>query len=744
MKKITLMAMMLMTGLYSHAQMSNETVTDYGRIWNINYDLETEGKMYGQSLNNHIVVSYDNGATWDLQYSFPNSGGQIDNLKALSSETLCFTIQNVGEGNGIYFYSIEDGEITNIIPLPGGENVGKFDVYGDDGSTILAVTDGGNKVYYTTTSGENWDLIYDYADYNDVSVWNVAIDPENPAKIFIVRGPGPSDVDGGLFISEDSGETFTEELAGIELMSIGINPFNTDDMIAGALDTMADEDKMYRSTDGGANWEAIPIDWSEDDYHTVLFVKFHPTIEGTIFALEDNEIVSTDDNGDSWTVTVYDDITQYNYGMSLSLNPADGKEAAISTNYYPVLTTDGGVTVTQIKNPYPRVDRVSITEFDGNEHLYYMVEGGFVHKNYETNSSDAYDIMDPGMIGGSETQMVADHTVEGRVFTYVGGFMGKTLSVSTDHGATKTTIFNDFAPNLLNVIVDPANANIVYVLLDNFDQGMLYKLDITDVNNVQNTPITLPDDGANAPLRDLIVFSGETANELYIAKGTRIYKSVNDGTEWTELYVTEDFDINDIAVNSFDANEWAIATEGGVFTTTDKGVNWTLATEATAANIIKFSNVQDGIIVAGVYNSEGASFITYFNGESWMSVQPDDIEYAHSYTMDFTFEEGEVTAYIGTVDIGVLRYVFDIEETAGTPDIISQKLSIFPNPSSGIVTVIAGNEAVTKAELYSITGQKIMETVSGTIDISALSSGIYIIKAETTNGKSLTAKVVRK
>ena len=430
--------------------------------------------------------------------------------------------------------------------------------------------------------------------------------------------------------------------------------------------------------------------------------------------------------------------------MSLSLNPADGKEAAISTNYYPVLTTDGGVTVTQIKNPYPRVDRVSITEFDGNEHLYYMVEGGFVHKNYETNSSDAYDIMDPGMIGGSETQMVADHTVEGRVFTYVGGFMGKTLSVSTDHGATKTTIFNDFAPKLLNVIADPANANIVYVLLDNFDQGMLYKLDITDVNNVQNTPITLPDDGANAPLRDLIVFSGETANELYIAKGTRIYKSVNDGTEWTELYVTEDFDINDIAVNSFDANEWAIATEGGVFTTTDKGVNWTLATEATAANIIKFSNVQDGIIVAGVYNSEGASFITYFNGESWMSVQPDDIEYAHSYTMDFTFEEGEVTAYIGTVDIGVLRYVFDIEETAGTPDIISQKLSIFPNPSSGIVTVIAGNEAVTKAELYSITGQKIMETVSGTIDISALSSGIYIIKAETTNGKSLTAKVVRK
>ena len=149
-------------------------------------------------------------------------------------------------------------------------------------------------------------------------------------------------------------------------------------------------------------------------------------------------------------------------------------------------------------------------------------------------------------------------------------------------------------------------------------------------------------------------------------------------------------------------------------------------------------------MVAGVYNNEGASFITYFNGESWMNVQPDDIEYAHSYSMDFTFEEGEVTAYIGTVDMGVIRYVFDIEETAGTPDIISQTLSIFPNPSSGLVTIYAGNEAIKKAELYSITGQKVMETASGTIDVSSLSSGIYIIKAETTNGKSLTAKVVRK
>lgn len=735
--------MMLMTGLYSHAQISNETVTDYGRIWNINYDLEIEDKMYGHTLNNHIVVSYDNGATWDIQYSFPNSSVQIDNLKVLSDESLCFSVQNVDNLNGIYFYDIDSGEITNTIPLPEGQSIRKFDVYGDDGSTILALTDGG-KVYYTTTSGENWDMVYDTVDYNDVSVWDVAIHPENPAKIFLVRGPGPTDVDGGLFISEDSGETFTEKLAGVELNSIGINPFDTGDMIVGTLSTMADEDKMYRSTDGGETWEPITIDWSEDDYQTVLFIKFHPTIEGTIFALEDNEIVYSDDNGDSWTVTVYDDITEYNYGLSLSLNPADGKEAAIATNYYPVLTRDGGETVEQIKNPYPRVDRVCITEFDGQEHLYYMVQGGFVHKNYETNGSNAYDVMEPGMIGGSETQIIADPSVEGRVFTYLGGFMGKTLSVSTDHGATKSPIFNDYAPNLLNVIVDPANTNIVYVLLDNFDQGLLYKLDITDVNNVQNTPITLPDGGSNSPLKDLVVFSGETANELYIAKGDKIYKSVNDGAEWTELYVIEEMPIYDIAVNPFDSNEWAIASEGGIFTSNDKGANWTAANEATSAYTVKFSNVQDGILVVGVYNNAGTSFITYFNGESWMNVQADDIEYAHSYTMDFTFEEGEVAAYIGTVDMGVIRYVFDIEETAGTPDVISQKLSLFPNPSSGIVTIYAGNEAVKKAELYSITGQKVMETASGTIDLSPLNRGIYIIKAETTNGKSLTAKVVRK
>ena len=745
MKKFTLTGIMLMAVLFSSAQTTNETVNDYGRLRNISYDTQVEDKMYANTLNNHIVVSYDNGATWDLQYSFPNSRAQIDNLKVVNSEILCFSVQNTDDSDGLYFYNIEDGEIINNISLPEGAMPDKFDIYGEDASTmIVSITSGSNKVYYTTTSGENWNLIYDSADYNDISVWNVAIDPENPAKIFIVRGAGPTDVDGGLLISEDSGETFTEALAGIELNSIGINPFDTNDMIAGALSTLASDNKLYRSADGGVTWNPIAIDWTEDDYQTILYIKFHPTVEGTIFALEDNEIVYSNNDGVTWDVTVYEDITEYNYGLSLSLNPNDNKEAAIATNYYPVITRDGGVSVDQIKNPYASVARVYATKFEGTEHLYYTIEGGFVHKNYETNSSNAYDIMDPGMIGGSEMQIVADPVVEGRIFTYAGGFMGKTLSVSTDHGATKTDILSDFAPNLKKVIADIEDVNTIYVLLDNFDQGLLYKLDISDLTNVQSTPITLPDGGPDTPLRDLIIIDGEAGDELYIAKGNKMFTSSDDGINWTEMEVPGESSINDIAVNAFDANEWAIATNEGIFTTTDKGANWIGSNENAPAGTVEFSDVQDGIMAAGVYENESSnSYITYYNGTNWVNIAAAEIEYAQSYMMDFNFEDGIVTAYISTVDMGVIRYEFEIDETAGINDVVSEKLNIFPNPSSGIIQVNTGNDPVTKIELYNITGQKVLESASGTIDMSRLNSGIYIVKAETTAGKSLSAKVVR-
>lgn len=67
-----------------------------------------------------------------------------------------------------------------------------------------------------------------------MSVNNVAIHPNNSSNIFISRGAGPTDVDGGLLVSLDGGTSFVETLTGIELNAFKFDPNNASVMYLGA------------------------------------------------------------------------------------------------------------------------------------------------------------------------------------------------------------------------------------------------------------------------------------------------------------------------------------------------------------------------------------------------------------------------------------------------------------------------------------------------------------------------------
>ena len=58
--------------------------------------------------------------------------------------------------------------------------------------------------------------------------------------------------------------------------------------------------------------------------------------------------------------------------------------------------------------------------------------------------------------------------------------------------------------------------------------------------------------------------------------------------------------------------------------------------------------------------------------------------------------------------------------------------SVSPNPASEII-VVAG-EGFAKAEIYNIAGQKVMESIENTINVSSMPSGIYMLKVFDVNG----------
>src|SRR5690606_7642316 len=211
------------------------------------------------------------------------------------------------------------------------------------------------QVFYSADTGEHWDSVYYSAESDYVHVYTVAISPDTPSRLFIARSVGSNGVDGGLLISEDGGESWTEKLPGKTFRAIAFNPENADDILmgTGAVTT----ENLYRSADGGDTWSVIPIGWEGVGINDIAKIPFHPTAPEHIIVLEENEILLSDDGGQSWNHMVYpQDSNSYSYGTNASFSPADPQRIAVSCDTYSRITEDGGLTLTAVQAPYYPAD----------------------------------------------------------------------------------------------------------------------------------------------------------------------------------------------------------------------------------------------------------------------------------------------------------------------------------------------------------------------------------------------------
>ena len=90
-------------------------------------------------------------------------------------------------------------------------------------------------------------------------------------------------------------------------------------------------------------------------------------------------------------------------------------------------------------------------------------------------------------------------------------------------------------------------------------------------------------------------------------------------------------------------------------------------------------------------------------------------------------------------------YTFNIQKESLAVSETNQKIKtiIFPNPAKDVVN-IKDDKALTKAEILDMTGRKVMESDSKTIDVSKLTTGQYIIKMTFENGSTDTQKLIKK
>src|SRR5690606_36242475 len=119
MKKITILISAVLLGA-AHlvpAQLAVVGSQNFGRMFDLTYDQKKANTIYAITMKNHIVVSRDNGVSWEVFYSMPASiGSQLSQLK-ISADGSELTFAVHGSNASVIVFNITAEKIAKQFPL---------------------------------------------------------------------------------------------------------------------------------------------------------------------------------------------------------------------------------------------------------------------------------------------------------------------------------------------------------------------------------------------------------------------------------------------------------------------------------------------------------------------------------------------------------------------------------------------------------------------------------------------------
>ncbi len=179
--------------------------------------------------------------------------------------------------------------------------------------------DGG--VFKTIDGGTNWFPVFD--EQNFLAIGDIVLDENNPDVVYVGTGDpnisGLPSIGDGVYKSEDGGVNWTNiGLTEARIVSkIITHPTESNTLYVGAMGLPFERNNdrgLYKTTDGGDNWEQVLF---VNDSTGIIDVLIDPTDPETLYAAawtrvrnnfesvassEFSQIWKTTDGGDNWTV----------------------------------------------------------------------------------------------------------------------------------------------------------------------------------------------------------------------------------------------------------------------------------------------------------------------------------------------------------------------------------------------------------------------------------------------------------
>lgn len=243
------------------------------------------------------------------QRMYPYNEIKQDNyLKAVGE------VQDFKQHDKLIDYTWEFAGPTNI-----GGRITDIECPPDSPETIyLGAATGG--VWKSTDNGLNWE--YKSDDMDLISIGDIAIDPNNENVLYAGTGEANSSsfsfIGNGIYKSTDAGNSWQYSGLGLSayIGRIIVDHSNSDRIFAAAcgnLFTPSEERGIFRSDDGGANWNRVLF---VNDTVAGIDIVQHPANPSILYAAmwertrgltyrhsfgEGTGIWKTEDGGDTWT-----------------------------------------------------------------------------------------------------------------------------------------------------------------------------------------------------------------------------------------------------------------------------------------------------------------------------------------------------------------------------------------------------------------------------------------------------------
>ncbi len=488
------------------------------------------------------------------------------------------------------------------------------------------------RLYLSTDAGRSWSRFAHLGSSSEMVLDHIVIDPSNPRNIYVSAWNAQSpQSDGELFRSSDAGRTWdiAADLHGKSIRALGVSASNSKVLVAGALDG------IYRSRDGGDNWERISPE-NHAEIRNVESIAIDPKDPDVIYAGTWHLPWKTEDGGKTWhniKKGVIDDSDVFSIIVD-SLNTSVVYVSACSGIYR---SDSAGQLFRKMQGIPYSARRTRMLKMDPTDHN--IVYAGTTEGLWKT--SDA---------GASWKRMTATSVVINDVLVdprRPNRVMLATdrsgVLLSDDGGANFTASNRGFSHRQVSaLLVDRRNASTIYAgILNDKEFGGVFTSSDAGSNWRQ---ISDGLDGRDVfvlrQLSDNSLLSGTDRGIFELAAGESRWRSLNNGlaesvppasTPRTRAAhgsrppaTSQPVEVLPRVTGlEVTAEKWYAATSAGLFITGDRGQSWRREPLPNFKYITSLAAADKLVVVA----ARNAIAVSVNGGETWLTPKPLDPDF---------------------------------------------------------------------------------------------------------------------